>query len=175
MQPNTSSSSPANGGRSRDAGPEVGRDGAPADALKDALGHIGELKEYASYLVSAKLDAYKSSAVNGAIYAVLGIIGAIAGCTLVSVAVTLLMGGIAWGLGSLASHFFGIGWFWLGPFLVGLVILGGMAAGVIFGLKWFARTSHSKLVAKYENRKRQQRVDFGHDVDSQSREQVFQR
>jgi hypothetical protein len=81
------------------------------------------------------------------------------------------VGGVAWALGALFAHWFGAGWFWLGPLLVGLLILGGLAAGVIFGLKWYTRTSHARLVAKYENRQRQQRIDYGHDVEQRASEQ----
>jgi len=144
----------------------------PAEAFKHAAGYLGELKEYAGYYVSAKLDAYKSSAVNLGIYAVLGVLGAVVGSAILATAAVLLLWGLADGLGSLFAHWFGSsGWHWLGPFLVGLIVLGGMAAGVIFGLKWFTRTSHSRLVAKYEDRKRRERIEYGFDVEQRAREE----
>jgi len=161
------------GGRFPDDGPGASSpsEPRPGAALKDALGHIGELKEYASYYVAAKLDGYKVMATNLGIYAVLGVVGAVAGCTVVSMAVVLLVGGVAWALGALFAHWFGAGWFWLGPLLVGLLILGGLAGGVVFGLKWLTRTSHARLIAKYKDRQRQQRIDYGHDVEQRASEQ----
>jgi hypothetical protein len=143
----------------------------PAEAVKHAVSYLGELKEYAGYYVSAKLDSYKSSAVNLGIYAVLGLLGAVVGAAMLATAAVLLLWGLAEGLGALAVHLFGGGWHWLGPFLVGLILLGGMAAGVIFGLKWFTRTSHSRLVAKYEDRKRRERIEYGFDVEQRAREE----
>ena len=143
----------------------------PAEAFKHAAGYLGALKEYAAYYASAKLDSYKASAVNLGIYAVLGLLGAVVGCAMLATAAVLLLWGLAEGLGALAVHLFGGGWHWLGPFLVGLILLGGMAAGVIFGLKWFTRTSHSRLVAKYEDRKRRERIKYGYDVEQRAREE----
>jgi hypothetical protein len=144
----------------------------PAEAIKHAASYLGELKEYAAYYVSAKLDSYKTSAVNLGIYAVLGLLGAVVGSAVLATAAVLLLWGLADGLGSLFAHWFGSpAWHWLGPFLVGLIILGGMAAGVIFGLKWFTRTSHSRLVAKYEDRKRRERIEYGFDVEQRAREE----
>jgi hypothetical protein len=54
--------------------------------------------------------------------------------------------------------------FWVGALIVSVVVLGGLAGGVIFGLKWMSNTSRSALVRKYEERQRQQRVRFGRDV-----------
>jgi len=169
--PSTSSSS-GNGGRfGTDGGTAGGSDVPPSAAFADAANRLGELKEYAGYWVAAKLDSYKSAAVKAGIYAALGVVGLVVGCTMLSTAVMLLLGGIAWGLGALSAHLFGDGWYWLGPFLVGLVLLGGAVVGAIFGLKWITRTTHAQLVAKYEDRKRQQRNDFGFDVKQRAREQ----
>ena len=176
MDSNPSTSGPSgtsgNGGRFGAAGGAAGGpDFPPAAAFADAASRFAELKEYAGYWVAAKLDGYKNSAVKIGIYAALGVVGLVVGCTLLSTAVMLLLGGVAWGLGALARHLFGDGWYWLGPFLVGLVLLGGAAVGVIFGLKWLTRTTHAQLVAKYEDRKRQQRNDYGFDVKQRAREQ----
>lgn len=169
--PSTSGSS-GNGGRFADAVADGGGSNVPPSAaFADAAKRLRELKEYAAYWVAAKLDTYKGAAVKVGIYAALGVATLVVGCTMLSVAVILLLGGIAHGLGGLAQHLFGLGWYWLGPFLVGLVLLGGAAAGLIVGLKWFARTTKAQLVAKYEDRKRQQRIEYGVDVKQRAREQ----
>lgn len=171
-----------NGGRVGDAaaaGAAADAAGAgpqPGAALRDALGHLGELKEYALYYLGAKLDGIKVGVRNLVIYAVLGLIGAVVGATALVVTVVLLMQGLAGALSHFFSWLINPNWAWLGPFLLGLLILGGLAAGVIFGLKWFTRTAHSSLVAKYENRRRQQRNDYGHDVRERARdEEQFER
>jgi len=172
MDSNPSTSGPAgNGGRFGAGGNGGESDFPPSAAFADAANRLRELKEYAGYWVAAKFDSYKSAAVKVGIYAALGVVGLVVGCTMMSTAVMLLLGGIAHGLGTLAQHLFGDAWYWLGPFLVGLVIIGGAAGGVIFGLKWFARATKAQLVAKYEDRKRQQRIEYGVDVKQRAREQ----
>jgi putative superfamily III holin-X len=139
-------------------------DGAsPAEALKEAAARIGEIREYAAYLVAAKLDAWKTSLRNLGIYAALGLVGAIVGGALMATAAVLLLVGIAHGLGDLL-------WdkWWLGDLIVGLLVLGGAAAGIIFGLKKLTGTFKKQLVAKYEDRQRKQRINFGHDVEERA-------
>jgi len=172
MDSNPTSGTSGNGGRFGAAGgPADGSDAPPSAAFADAAARLGELKEYAGYWVAARLDGIKGSAVKIGVYAVLGVVGLVVGCTMVSTAVVLLLGGLAHGLGTLSRYLFGDGWYWLGPFVVGLLLLGGVAVGAIFGLKWFARMTHAQLVAKYEDRKRQQRINYGYDVKQRAREQ----
>jgi hypothetical protein len=136
---------------------------APTDALKDAAARFGEVKEYAGYLVAAKLDGWKATFRNLGIYAALGLVGAIVGGALMATAAVLLLVGIAHGLGDLL-------WdkWWLGDLIVGLLVLGGAAAAIIFGMKKLTGTFKKQLVAKYEDRQRQQRVNFGHDVQERA-------
>ena len=131
-----------------------------ADALFGVRQWMGELGEYASYLISAKVDGYKVLARNLGIYAVLGVVGLIAGVTVVVTAVVLLLLGLAMAIGKA----FDPDQFWVGAVIVGVVVLGGLAGGVIFGMKWLSSTSRTALVRKYEERQRQQRDKFGRDV-----------
>jgi hypothetical protein len=131
----------------------------PAEAFKEVGAKIGELKEFASYYVAAKLDAYKVAARNVGVYAALGVVGLIAGGTIISTAAVLLLVGIAWGLGKLLW-----GQLWLGALIVGLLVLGGLAAGIILFMKKLTGTSHKQTVEKYQNRQRDQRINFGEDV-----------
>ena len=147
---------------------------SPGDAVREALGKIGEVKEFVSYYLAAKMDGIKVTVRNLVIYAILGVVGAIAGVAVIVMAVVLLVGSLANALGNLSGYLLGDGWAWIGPLLVSLIILGGLAAGVIIGLKKFSRTSHSKLVSKYEDRQRQQRVNYGFDVEQRAREQRAQ-
>jgi hypothetical protein len=139
---------------------EAGSNGhSPTDALKDIGLRLGEIKEFASYYLAAKLDGYKVSLRNLGIYAALGIVGLIAGSAIITTAAVLLLVGLAWGLGDLL-------WdkLWLGALIVGLLVLGGLAGGIIFFMKKLTNTSRKRLVEKYENRQRDQRINFGEDV-----------
>ena len=53
---------------------------------------------------------------------------------------------------------------WLGALIVGLLVLGGLAGGIVFGMKKITNTSRKALVEKYDNRQRDQRINFGEDV-----------
>ena len=132
---------------------------SPGEAFKEAANRFAELKEFASYYVGAKLDGIKVTVRNLGIYAGLGIVGLIAASAIITTAVVLLLGGLAWGIGDLL-------WdkYWLGALIVGLLVLGGLAGGIIFGMKKLTNTFRKQLVQKYENRQRDQRINFGEDV-----------
>jgi len=132
---------------------------SPAEAFRGFGPLFSELGEYVSYFVSAKVDAVKVTARNIGIYAALGVVGLFAGCAVVITAAVLLMTGLAHGLGALLGHRP-----WAGELIVGAVVLGGLAAGIVFVLKKVTNTSRDALVRKYENRQREQRSKFGHDV-----------
>ena len=132
---------------------------SPAEAFKEVGNRISEVKEFASYYVGAKLDGIKVTVRNVGIYAALGIVGLIAGGTIISTAAVLLLVGLAWGLGDLL-------WdkLWLGALIVGLLVLGGLAGGIIVFMKKLTNTSRKRVVEKYENRQRDQRIFYGEDV-----------
>ena len=81
-------------GMSDDAGTSARSNGDghhPGDAFREAMGKLGELKEFASYYVSAKLDAFKVTGRNLGVYAALGIVGLIVGGTMLSTAAVEMM------------------------------------------------------------------------------------
>jgi hypothetical protein len=153
----------SSGSNGHDRGGHGANGSSPADAFKDAAARIGEIKEYAGYLVAAKLDAWKTTFRNLGIYAALGLVGAIVGGALMATAAVLLLVGVAHGLGDLL-------WdkWWLGDLIVGLLVLGVAAGGILFGLKKLTGTFKKQLVAKYEDRQRKQRINFGHDVEERA-------
>ena len=131
-----------------------------ADALGGIQQKVAELGEHAGYLISAKLDGLKVTARNIGVYAVLGVVGLIALSTVVTTAVVMLLIGLAMAIGKA----FEPDQYWAGALIVSVLVLAGLAGGVIFGLKRLSNTSRSALVRKYEERQRQQRLRFGRDV-----------
>ena len=143
-----------------DNGHDAGAGASPTEHLKQAMSRIGELKEFASYYAGAKLDGIKVTLRNVGVYAALGIVGLVATSAIVTTAVVLLLVGLALAIGKP----FDPDQPWVGAVVVGLLVLGGLAGGIIFGMKWLTNTSRRKLVQKYENRQREQRTNFGEDV-----------
>jgi len=133
---------------------------SPAEAFKEVGNRISEVKEFASYYVGAKLDGIKVTVRNVGIYAALGIVGLIAASAIITTSVVLLLGGLAWGIGAIFEKDRP----WVGAIVVGLLVLGGLAGGIIFGMKKLTNTFRKQLVQKYENRQRDQRINFGEDV-----------
>jgi len=143
-----------------------GRDGttphaaSAGEAVRGITQKLAELGEYAGYFISAKLDGLKVSARNIGIYAVLGVVGLIALLTVVTTAVVMLLVGLAMAIGKA----FEPDQYWAGALIVSVAVLGGLAGGLLFGVKWLTKTSRTALVRKYEERQRQQRLRFGRDV-----------
>ena len=121
---------------------------------------IGELSAYASHFISAKMDAFKLSGRNIAIW---GMIGALSGIVLISmivVAVVLFLMGCAAGLGVALG-----GTLWLGQIVVGLGLLALFAVVILIGCRRIQRQSRTKKVQDYAERQHQQRIQFGHNVN----------
>jgi hypothetical protein len=94
------------------------------------------------------------------VYAALGIVGLIAGSAIISTAAVLLLVGLALAIGKP----FDPDQPWVGAIVVGLLVLGGLAGGILFFMKKVTNTSRARLVEKYHNRQRDQRIQFGEDV-----------
>ena len=152
------SASLGNVGMGDDNGHDTGP--SPAEAWKEVGSRIAEVKEFASYYLGAKLDGIKVSFRNLGIYAALGIVGLIVASSVITTAVVLLLCGLAWAIGAI----FEPDKPWVGAIVVGLLVLGGLAGGIIFGMKKLTNTVRKQLVQKYENRQRDQRINFGEDV-----------
>lgn len=142
------------------------RDGQPAEQFKFAVNRLAELKEYALYFVTAKLDGIKLSLRNAVIYAGLGIIGALAGGAVIAVAAALLVIGAAHGIGAaLGGHA------WLGDLIIGVFVLAVVGIGAVMAVKWLTKSFHQQLVNKYQSRQQEQRRTYGHDVQQRANEQ----
>lgn len=149
--------------------PSVGHNGngaahaAPQEAVQRLGRLIGELREYFTYFLTAKVDSAKSSVRRAVLLAAIGVIGLIAGVALISTAAVLLLVGLAWGLGLLLGH-----QLWLGAFLVGLILLGGIGLGAYLMLRRNNRSSRKSMVQKYEHRQQWERNRFGRSVTEQA-------
>jgi Putative Actinobacterial Holin-X, holin superfamily III len=136
----------------------------PAESLRELPGLLGELKAYIGYLISTKVDGIKLSLRNVGIYAALGIVGLIVGGAMLVTAMVLVVVGLSGGLSAL------IGIPWLANLIVGVVILGLTAGGIVVGLKRITASSRKQTVAKYEQKRREQHVEQHHDVAERAHE-----
>src|SRR3954470_5536294 len=144
----------ASGGGNGHAGP------SPAEAFKQAGARLAEVKEYAGYFVAAKVDALKLTVRNLVLYAILGVVGAVVGVTILVTASVYLLSGIALGIGKLfpAGHEV-----WTGRLIVSVLVIGGTVAGVMLLMKSLTGSSRKRTIEKYENRKRDERNVHGTD------------
>ena len=160
-------------GTGRDpAAAESNGDGAsapPADAFRHATERLAELKEYGALYVAAKLDGLKLTLRNVLIYAALGLLAAIAGTAILVTAAVYVLSGLAGAIGEIFPNEYE---WWVGRLIVGLLVLGGTFGGVIFVMKSMTGTSRKRTIRKYEQRKRDERNQFGHDVQERAREQA---
>lgn len=130
-----------------------------AAAFADAKARLGEIREYISYYLAAKADAFKLSLRTAVFYAALGVIGLIGGAAAIVVAVALLLVGGAHGIGAALGDRM-----WLGDLILGAVVLALLALGARIAISKVFGASRKQTVEKYESRKREQRTRFGHDV-----------
>jgi hypothetical protein len=137
-----------------------------SQAFGDATRRIAEIREYILYYLAVQADSARLAARKAIFLVVLGILGLLTAGSAVVVAVVLLMSGIAGGIGEALGKRF-----WLGDVIVGIVFLGALAIAGKFGLSMMTGSSRKTTVQKYELRKHEQRVQFGHDVKQRARDQ----
>lgn len=160
-QPNPES--PHTGDRSNDRSPFGDSEpshGSAADLFAPLMAHLRELSEYASYYFAARTDLVKAKVRKLAFLAVAGLVAALAGATMLVVALVLILIGIAGGLGELMGNRP-----WAGSLATGIVV-----AAIVFGslrllLPQWLVNSRRQMKDKYDRRRQSQRTQFGHDVD----------
>jgi hypothetical protein len=138
---------------------------SPAEAFSSASSRLAEIKDYASYYLAAKLDGYKSSAKSAVLYAVLGLLGAVAGTAILATAAVLFVRGIAEGL---AILFNGRGW--LADLLTGFLLLALILGGTYFVVAKLIGKSLTATKAKYDAKNREQFAKHGHNVHERAKE-----
>ena len=146
-------------------------DSHPIDAFKSAFSLWGEFLDYLAYWFSAKVDGVKVTLRNVGVYAGLGVIGLFVAAGLAVTAAVLLLVGIAHGIDK-AMPTWAEGWF--GELIVAILVLGGIAGGAFWFMGKLTNGSRDQTIDKYEAKRRQQRVDYGHDVNERASEHVEQ-
>lgn len=146
-----------------DAAPEEPSVNPAVEAFHRIKDDAAELKEYAGYYLTAKIDGWRRTVRNLGLYAGLGVLGLIAGGAIIATAAGLIIVGFAAGLGRL----FG-GRYWLGDIVAGVVVLAIIAGAVWYMMNKLTGTWKSQTVKKYEERKQSQRERFGHDIDERA-------
>jgi len=136
----------------------------PPDPLPPIMARLAELREYISHYASVTRDQFKLSLRNLLLYAMLGLLAAIAGTAMLVTASVLLLQGCVHGLEVLLG-----GRLWAAQLIVGVIVLA--AAGVAawrFAVS-FTESTRKSLVQKYDERRQTQRNRFGHDVQERAR------
>lgn len=141
---------------------------SPAEALKQASSKLGELKEYVGLLVAAKVDGLKLTLRNIVFYAILGVVAAVVGVAMLVTASVYVLSGLAGAIGELFPEPYE---WWAGRLIVGILVVGGTLVGVMLLTKSLTGSSRKRTIEKYENRKRDERNLYGHDVAERAREQ----
>lgn len=136
---------------------------APADALRDALARLAQLREFVAYYIAVRIDIFKSLIRNAGIYAAVAVLALVGGAATIVTAVVLLLLGIAGAFAQLfPTHP------WLGQIITAAIFLCVVAGGAVVGMKlltsWFRRNT----VRNYERRQSRQRQQFGSDVQRQA-------
>ena len=142
---------------------------SPAEALKHASARLGELKEYATLLVAAKVDGVKLTVRKIVFYAILGVVAAVVGLAMLVTASVYVLSGLAGAIGELFPEPYE---WWAGRLIVGVLVVGGTLAGVMLLTRSLTGSSRKRTIEKYENRKRDERNLYGHDVAERARQQA---
>jgi len=144
----------------------LARHPAPGESLHRLMNLVGELKEYLSYLLSAKADKTKATLRNAGLYAALGVVGLITAVAMIAVSVVLLLWGAAAGIGAALG-----GQMWVGALIIGAFVLACIGAGARLFVARMMRAMRAKTVKKYEQRQSWQRGRFGRDVEEAAKRQ----
>jgi len=125
--------------------PPFNADPSPADAFKSAAARLAEIRSYASYYLSAKVDGYLSSAKSAALFGVLGILAGVVGIAILATAGVLIVVGISEGL----TLLFG-GRMWLADLVTGVVLLSAILGTTYLVVAKLIGKSRAAAKAKYE-------------------------
>jgi hypothetical protein len=130
-----------------------------AESLQQGGRSLLEAASYLEHLIVAYLDQIKLSLRTAFLYALLGVLAALAAGAVLVVSVVLLLAGIANGLGEALG-----GRAWAGDLIVGVAVLGGVSLAIAIALGRMKSAMRRRTKLKYEERLKQQRERFGRDA-----------
>jgi hypothetical protein len=128
----------------------------PPRPLDGVTEQVRELVEHARLYVEARKDMMRATIRGLIVKAVLGVIAAIAGLTIIVVAVVQLMSGAAQGLGLLFGERY-----WLGELVIASAVFLLVAIAAFVGIRMLAKSARERTIKKYEQRQQVQRQQFG--------------
>lgn len=132
------------------------KDAAPVQSL---LGELAQLGEYVRHFLESRIDLLRVG-VRHRVLSLLGwLVYVVFALAAAAVASVYVIDGLSRGLSVLLN-----GSVWAGRLLGGLLALVLLAAGMLYPVARWLRTSRRERVAKYEARKQSQRDRFGEDV-----------
>ena len=128
----------------------------PPHPLDGIFKQVREVVEYANFYVEARKDMVRASVRSLIWKAIFGLIAALAGVTVIIVAVVYFLSGIAHGLGRLFGDEL-----WLGELTTAVAVFVVLVITALIGIRSMNRKSRERTLGKYERRQQQQRERFG--------------
>jgi hypothetical protein len=124
---------------------------------------LGELREYSAYYLAAKMDQAKLTVRHALAMAILATLGLFTAFSMIFVATWLVLHGIAGGIQAVLA-----GPAWLASLSLGVFVLASLSGTVAWQLHRWTRKSHSKAIARYEERQHDQKARFGTNAREQA-------
>jgi hypothetical protein len=137
----------------------------PPHPFDGVFKQVREVIEYANFYVEARKDMVRATVRSLIWKAIAGIVAALAGVTVVIVAVVYLLSGIAHGLGRLFGDEF-----WLGELTTAVAIFLVLITTGWIVIRSMNRKARERTIGKYERRQQQQRERFGHSATERAQQ-----
>jgi len=132
---------------------------SPGEAMHAAMHHLGEIREYASHFVAAKIDSTKASVRRVGLLIAVGLLGLVGAAAFLAAAVVLALVGAANAIGAALG-----GRVWAGQLIVGFGLVIAVGVVLMLGLRMVNKSWRRQTEKKYEARIQQQRRQYGHDA-----------
>lgn len=127
--------------------------------LAPLIENIAQLREFAAYYLSTRVDAVKLRLRRAAFAVALGLVGVVTAAAGLVMAVVLFLLGAARGLEALLG-----GRAWAGDLIVGGAVIVGAVVVSYLVARILAKSSRRQTVERYERQRSAQRARFGRDA-----------